>query len=241
MLSNKVAVVSGATRGIGKAIALELASHGADIAFNYVNSMEHAETLCGEIEAMGRKCKSYQTDITDYEAIKMMTNDVEDRFGPIDIIINNAGVNADSALVTMPIENWHKVINTNLTGTFNLTKAVIMSMMKRRAGIIINVTSIAGVYGNPRQTNYSASKAGIIGFTKALAKEVGGYGIRVNAIAPGFIETDMTTGLEDKLKNVLVGRKGTPEEIAKLICYLCSEDSGYIVGEVINISGGLVF
>lgn len=240
MFDNKVAIVSGGARGIGRAIALELAKNGADIAFNYLNVSEHSKSLCKEIEALGRKCKGYQVSITDYEALRNMVSDVEEQFGPIDIVVNNAGITADSALVTMPVDNWHKVIDTNLNGTFYLTRAVITSMMKRKTGTIVNVASVAGTDGAARQTNYSASKAGIIGFTKALAKEVGGYGIRVNAIAPGFVETDMTAGLENKITNILLKRKGTVEEVAKLVSYLCSEDSGYIIGEVIKIDGGVV-
>ncbi len=239
MLNSKVAVVSGGSRGIGRAIVKELAKNGACVAFNYTNAVEHAESLCRELDMMGHKSKGYQVDITDFQRIKEMVAEVEETFGPIDIIVNNAGITADSALATMPLENWQKVINTNLNGTFNLTKSVITSMMKRKSGTIVNVSSIAGVVGNARQTNYSASKAGVIGFTKALAKEVGGYGIKVNAIAPGFIETDMTKGLEDKVSHILVKRKGTVEEVAKLVAYLCSDDSNYIVGEVIGINGGL--
>lgn len=240
MFDEKVAVVSGGTRGIGRAIVLELAKNGANIAFNYLNGKENADQLRAEIEALGRKCLVYQVDISDYSKVKEMANDVEEKLGPVDIVVNNAGIIADGALALMPIEDWYKVINTNLNGTFNLTKSVITSMMKRHTGVVVNIASIAGVYGTARQTNYSAAKAGIIGFTKALAKEVAGYGVRVNAVAPGFIETDMTQNLPDYIKKIPVKRVGTPEEVAKLVSFICSDDSSYIIGEVINMDGGLV-
>lgn len=240
MLKEKVAIVSGGTRGIGRAIVMELAQNGVNIAFNYLSGREQADALCQEVRQLGSKCMAYQVDITDYKGVKDMVSNVEENLGPVDIVINNAGIIADGALVTMPLENWHNVINTNLNGTFNLTKSTITSLMKRRTGIIINIASIAGVYGNARQTNYSAAKAGIIGFTKALAKEVAGYGVRVNAIAPGFIATDMTKGLLDETKKIPVKRVGTAEEVAKLVLFLCSSGSEYIIGEVIKVDGGLV-
>jgi 3-oxoacyl-[acyl-carrier protein] reductase len=240
MFEGKIAMVSGGARGIGRAIVVELAKNGADIAFNYLNGKENAAQLGAEIEALGRKCAAYQVDISDYQAVKTMVNAAEEQLGPVDIVVNNAGIVADAALALMPVEDWYKVINTNLNGTFHLTRSVITSMMKRKTGVIVNIASIAGVYGTPRQTNYSAAKAGIIGFTKALAKEVAGYGVRVNAIAPGFIATDMTKDLPDYLSKIPVKRVGTPEEVAKLVSFICSDMGGYIIGEVINIDGGLV-
>jgi 3-oxoacyl-[acyl-carrier protein] reductase len=240
MLNEKIAIVSGGTRGIGRAIVIELTKNGVHVIFNYLNSKESADKLCKEIKLSGGKCSAYQTDISDYQKVKYMVDDVEENIGPIDIVVNNAGIIADGALALMSVENWHNVINTNLNGTFNLTKSVITSMMKRHTGSIVNITSIAGVYGTPRQTNYSAAKAGIIGFTKALAKEVASYGIRVNAIAPGFIETDMTKNLPNYLDKIPTKRAGTPEEVAKLVNFICSDYSSYIIGEVINIDGGMV-
>ena len=241
MLAGKVAIVSGGSRGIGRAIVLELARRGADIAFNYISNHEKAESLCSDVALLGKKCKAYKVDITEYEDVKAMVDDVNREYGHIDIVVNNAGIIQDGALATMPVENWNKVINTNLNGTFNLSKAVIIPMMKKRSGTIINISSIAGIYGHARQTNYSAAKAGIIGFTKALAKEVAAYGIRVNAIAPGFIETDMTEELhEDLAKAIPAKRTGTAEEVAELAAFLCSDNSKYIIGDVIEISGGLV-
>jgi 3-oxoacyl-[acyl-carrier protein] reductase len=240
MLNEKIAIVSGGTRGIGRAIVIELAKNGANIAFNYLSEREQADALCQEVRELGSKCIAYQVNITDYKGVKDMVASVEEKLGPVDIVINNAGIIADGALATMPVENWHNVINTNLNGTFNLTRSAITSLMKRRTGIIINIASIAGVYGNPRQTNYSAAKAGMIGFTKALAKEVAGYGVRVNAIAPGFIATDMTKGMVGDTKKIPAKRVGAPEEVAKLVTFLCSSSSDYIIGEVIKIDGGLV-
>jgi 3-oxoacyl-[acyl-carrier protein] reductase len=240
MYNGKVAIISGGTRGIGKAIVTELAKNGAHIAFNYLNSKEKANKLCEEVKLFGCKCLAYQIDISDYKKVKEMVEDVEEKLGPVDIVVNNAGIIADGALALMAVEDWYNVINTNLNGTFNLTKSTIISMMKRRTGNIVNISSIAGLYGNPRQTNYSAAKAGIIGFTRALAKEVADYNIRVNAIAPGYIETDMTKDLSDYLKRIPLKRAGTPEEIAKLVNFICSDYCTYIIGEVINISGGLV-
>lgn len=239
MLQGKIAIVSGGARGIGRAVVMELAKNGATVAFNYLSASEKAEALCREVRELGLQCIAYQVDITDYKEVRAMVDRVEETLGPVDIVINNAGIIADGALVTMSLENWHNVINTNLNGTFNLTKSAITSFMKRRTGVIINIASIAGVYGNPRQTNYSAAKAGIIGFTKALAKEVAGYGVRVNAVAPGFIATDMTKGVADT-KNIPAKRVGAPEEVARLVAFLCSGGSDYMIGEVIKIDGGLV-
>jgi 3-oxoacyl-[acyl-carrier protein] reductase len=242
MLTGKVAIVSGGSRGIGRAIVLELARKGADIAFNYLSNHDKAESLCSEVTMLGRKCAAYKVDITEYENVKTMVDEVISAYGHIDIAVNNAGIIQDGALATMPVENWHSVINTNLNGTFNLSKAVIISMMKQRNGTIVNISSLSGVYGNARQTNYSAAKAGMIGFTKALAKEVASYGINVNAIAPGYIETDMTGELhKDLIKNIPAKRTGKAEEVAELVAFLCSDSSKYMIGDVIELGGGLVF
>lgn len=240
MFDGKIAIVSGGTRGIGRAIVMELAKNGANIAFNYLNSKESADKLCEEIGLLGCKCSAYQVNISDYKKVKDMVNDVEENLGPVDIVVNNAALLVDRALALMSVEDWHNVINTNLNGTFNLTKSVIASMMKRRSGIIVNITSKSGVHGNARQTNYSAAKAGVIGFTRALAKEVASYGIRVNAIAPGFIDTDMVKHLPDYVNKIPMKRAGTTEEVAKLVNFICSDHSSYITGDVIGIDGGLM-
>ncbi|MDR1066360.1 MAG: 3-oxoacyl-[acyl-carrier-protein] reductase [Clostridiales bacterium] len=241
MLTGKVAIVSGGSRGIGRAIVLELARNGADIVFNYLSNRDKAESLCVEARSLGKKCMAYEVDITEYEKVKTMVDETYAEYGRVDIVVNNAGITRDGALATMPLENWSQVINTNLTGAFNLSRAVIIPMMKQRAGTIINISSISGVYGNARQTNYSAAKAGLIGFTKSLAKEVASYGIRVNAIAPGFIETDMTGDLQEAMiKAIPAKRTGKAEEVAALVSFLCSDSGKYMIGDVIEISGGLV-
>jgi len=241
MLLGKVAVVSGGARGIGKAIVLELAKLGADVAFNYLASREDADILCHEVEQIGRRCIPYQVDIREYDDVKEMVANISEKLGSIDIVINNAGIIADGALATMSNDMWHNVINTSLNGTFNLTKSTIVSMMKKKTGTIVNIASVSGVVGMSRQTNYSAAKAGIIGFTKALAKEVAAYGIRVNAIAPGFIDTEMVSedvfsGHRDKIASKRIGQA---QEVAELVAFLCSEKSKYLIGDVIRIDGGL--
>ena len=243
-LRDKTVVVSGASRGIGRAIALELAKEGADISFNFRSSEAEARELEKEIRGLGVKAKGFQVDIKDYNSVKSWVDDTVDSFGGLDIIVNNAGITKDGALALMSPDSWKEVINTNLDGTFNLTKAAILIFMKQKSGNIVNITSVTGLMGMARQTNYAASKAGIIGFSKSLAKEVAAYNVRVNAVAPGFIETDMVKELNEKyldevMKQVPLGRMGRAEEVAKTVKFLVSDDSKYITGQTIVIDGGL--
>jgi len=244
LLENKVAIISGASRGIGRAIALELAKEGVDISFSYLKSSTEATALEKEIKQIGSKAKGYKVDIKDFDSVANWVKETKEYFNGLDIVINNAGIIKDMALMFMQKEDWQEVISTNLTGTYNLTRAAITGFMKGKNGNIVNIASVSGIVGLPRQTNYSASKAGMIGFTKALAKEVGGYNIRVNAIAAGFIETDMTVELKDSYKNEMLkriplGRFGKTEEVAKIVKFLVSDEAEYITGETIVIDGGL--
>jgi len=243
-LKNKVVIISGATRGIGRAIAIELAREGANISFNFLKSNKEAIELEKEIKALGVNVKSFQVDIRDYNAVKSWADDTKKLFGGIDIVVNNAGVIKDKALALMEPDDWHEVISTNLDGTFNLTRAAIVTFIKQKSGIVINIASVSGVVGMPRQTNYAASKAGIIGFTKSLAKEVASYNIRVNAVAPGFIETDMLKDLKEEYKDQIIKQiplsgLGKPEEVAKTVKFLVSENASYITGQTVVIDGGM--
>lgn len=243
-MKKKTAIISGATRGIGRAIAVKLAQEGADISFNFLRSQKEAEMLETEIKKLNVGVKSYQVDIKDYDAVKSWVDDTRESFGGIDIVVNNAGVTRDKALALMDPDDWHEVINTNLDGTFNLTRAAIISLMKQKSGVIVNISSVSGITGLPRQTNYSASKAGMLGFTRSLAKEVASYNIRVNAVAPGFIETDMIGILKDDHKNKIIEqiplrRFGKAEEVADLVKFLVSEDARYMTGQTLVIDGGL--
>ncbi len=243
-LSDKVAIVTGGSRGIGRAIVLELASRGADVAFNYLKSEEAAGALKKEVESMGRRALIFRADVKSLDSMKNMIQDVKDKLGRLDIAVNNAGILRDKALMLMEEQDWGEVIATNLSGSFNLVRAAIVTFMKQKSGNIINITSVAGVTGTPRQVNYSASKAGMIGLTKSLAREVGPYNIRVNAVAPGYIETDMVSGIKDDLKSginkrIPMNRFGRPEEVAKVISFLASDEAGYITGEVVLVDGGL--
>ncbi len=243
-LVGKTAIVTGATRGIGRAIALKLAQEGANVAFNYVNNEELANALKKDIEKIGVKTLAFKVDIKDFDQVQKMKDEILEKWERLDILINNAGIIKDSILAMMSQDNWRDVIDTNLNGIFNMTKSVIITLMKQKSGDIVNISSISGVHGMAKQTNYSASKGGIIGFTKALAKEVAPFNIRVNAIAPGFIETDMVAGLnENYLKKALdqipMQRMGKPEEVAELTAFLLKKDAGYITGQVIGIDGGL--
>lgn len=244
LLKDKVAIVSGGSRGIGRAIVLELANEGADIAFNYLKSEDLAKEVKREIESKGRRALIFQSDVKDLEAMKKMVTETKEQFGRLDIVVNNAGILRDKALMFMEEEDWEEVISTNLSGAFNLIRAAIVTFMKEKQGNIINITSVAGLKGTPRQVNYSASKAGLVGLTKALAKEVASFNIRVNAIAPGYIETDMLNDLredykEELLKRIPLNRFGTAEEVAKVVTFLASDKSKYITGQVISIDGGL--
>jgi len=244
LLKGKTAIISGATRGIGRAIAIELAKEGANISFNYLKSIKAAEELENEIKELGSQVKSFQINIRNFDLVKLWVEQTQELFGSIDIVINNAGIIKDKALALMDLNDWHEVINVNLGGTFNLTKAAIVTLLKQKSGNIINITSVSGIKGIPRQTNYSAAKAGIIGFTKSLAQEVAAYNIRVNAVAPGFIETDMLSEIKDEfmqeiIKRIPLGRLGDPKEVAKVVKFLASEESNYITGQTLIIDGGL--
>ncbi len=242
---SKSALITGATRGIGKAIALELADQGYDIAINYRTANEELEKLKKEIETKGVQCVLVYGDVSKFEDCENIVKNVTEKLEKIDVLVNNAGITKDGLILRMKKEEFQQVIDINLTGTFNMTRNVIPYMMKQRSGRIINMASVVGITGNAGQTNYAASKAGIIGFTKSLAKEVASRNILVNAIAPGFIETDMTNVLADQVKeNILnqipLKRMGTANEVAKLVKFLSSEDSKYITGQVINVDGGMV-
>ena len=244
LLKGQVAIVTGGARGIGKAIVQEFVRQGAKVAFNFVKSEDLALALKKEVEASGGEALAFKQDVKDYDAIKTMVEGVRSHFGRLDIIVNNAGILRDKALMLMEEQDWEDVIATNLSGAFNLVRAAIVTFMKQKSGNIINLTSVAGTKGMPRQVNYSASKAGIIGLTKSLAREVGPYNVRVNAIAPGFIDTDMVKDLKEDYKAKLLEmiplkRFGKAEEVAKIASFLASERSKYITGQVLTIDGGL--
>ncbi len=241
----KVALVTGATRGIGKQVAITLAKEGYDIAINYRKDNEDLQNTKKEIEETGRKCLTVQGDVSSFEDSEKIVKEVIEEYGKIDVLVNNAGITRDGLLMRMKKEDFESVIDTNLIGTFNVTRNVIGYMTKARQGRIINVSSVVGVSGNAGQTNYSASKAGIIGFTKSLAKEVASRNILVNAVAPGFIVTSMTDVLKDEQKDEIakmipLKRMGTADDVANVIKFLASDDSSYITGQVINIDGGML-
>jgi len=243
-IKGKTAVISGAAKGIGRAVCLELAREGANISFSFLKSEKEAQGLEKEIEALGARVKSFQVDIKDYVAVKSWVDKTKELFGSLDILVSNAGIIKDKALALMEPGDWQEVINTNLDGTINLNRAAIVTFVKQKSGNIVNITSVAGIVGRPRQTNYAASKAGIIGFTKSLAREVAAYNIRVNAVAPGFIETDMLKDLKEEYRNQIInriplGRLGKAEEVAKVVKFLVSDASNYITGQTIIIDGGM--
>ncbi len=244
LLRDKTVIISGATRGIGRAIALELAGEGADISFNYLRSDSEAKELEERIGGLGVRARAFKVDIRDFEAVRAWVDDTMESFGRIDVVINNAGITRDRALAFMQPQDWHDVINTNLNGTYNLTRATIVGLIKQRSGVIINISSISGIRGLPGQTNYSASKGAIIGFTKALAREVAPYNIRVNAVAPGFIETDMLREMggdyRDRIvKYIPLNRPGNAEEVARVVRFLATDEARYITGQAIVIDGGM--
>jgi 3-oxoacyl-[acyl-carrier protein] reductase len=243
-MSSKTAIVTGGTRGIGKAIVLELAKNGCNVAFNYSKSDDLANELVKEIEALGVKAMAKKADVSDFESAKDMIKEVKDEFGQIDYLVNNAGITRDKLLAMMKEDDWDDVININLKSVYNFSKAVIMTMIKQKKGKILNITSVSGIAGVAGQTNYSASKAGMIGFTKALAKEVGKVKINVNAIACGFIETDMTLELPEEYKKKMTDmtalkRFGTTDDVAKVAKFLLSDDANYVTGQVLSLDGGL--
>lgn len=245
MLDGKISVVTGASRGIGKAIALKLASLGASVVVNYNGSEERALQVKAEIEEQGAKASVYQCDVSDFESCETFIQDVIKEYGRIDILVNNAGITKDGLLMKMSEEDFDKVLDTNLNGTFNTVRFVSRQMLEQKSGRIINMSSVVGVSGNAGQANYAASKAGVIGLTKSAARELASRGITVNAIAPGFIETDMTDVLSDKVKEACVGqiplgKFGKPEDVANLAAFLASDEAGYITGQVIHVDGGMV-
>ncbi len=245
MEENKTVFVTGASRGIGKEVALKFAENGYNIVINYVSSKTNVEELKEEFESKGVKAFIMQADVTDKDAIETLVKKAIEEFGSIDVLVNNAGITKDNLLMRMSDEEFDKVIEVNLKGTYVVTKAVTKYMMKKRKGSIINLSSVVGVAGNAGQCNYSASKAGIIGFTKSVAKELASRNIRSNAVAPGFIETDMTAVLSDEVKEnihnqIPLKRMGSAREVANLIYFLGSDESSYITGQVINVDGGMV-
>ncbi|MDK0762432.1 3-oxoacyl-[acyl-carrier-protein] reductase [Clostridium perfringens] len=245
MLKDKVAIVTGGTRGIGKAIALKLADQGANIVINYRNSDKEAEELKAILEEKGVKVLTVKCDISNFEDSKNLMDKCKEVFGKIDILVNNAGITKDTLIMRMKEEDFDNVIDVNLKGTFNCAKHASAIMLKQRFGKIINMTSVVGIAGNAGQVNYAASKAGVIGLTKSLAKELGSRGITVNAVAPGFINTDMTASLSEKVKeeaskNIPLKRLGDPEDVANLVGFLASDAANYITGQVINVDGGMV-
>lgn len=242
---NKVVFITGATRGIGKQIAITFAENGYDIALNYRTKNEDLEKVKQEIEKNRVTCLCVQGDISNFEDCERMTKEIIKYYGKIDVLVNNAGITKDTLLMRMKKEDFETVIDVNLVGTFNVTKHVLPHMMKARTGRIINISSVVGVAGNAGQTNYSASKAGIIGFTKSLAKEVASRGILVNAVAPGFIETQMTEVLKEKIKeeiakSIPLKRMGKAEDVANVVKFLASEESSYITGQVLHVDGGML-
>ncbi len=245
MEENKTVFVTGASRGIGKEVALKFAENGYNVVINYVSSKTNVEELKAKFESKGVKSLIMQADVTDKEAVETLVKKAIEEFGSIDVLVNNAGITKDNLLMRMSDEEFDKVIEVNLKGTYVVTKAVTKYMMKKRKGSIINLSSVVGVAGNAGQCNYAASKAGIIGFTKSVAKELASRNIRSNAVAPGFIETDMTAVLSDEIKEnihnqIPLKRMGSAREVANLIYFLGSDESSYITGQVINVDGGMV-
>lgn len=245
MLKGKNALVTGASRGIGRAIALELAEQGANVAVNYAGSADKAEAVVKEIEALGVSAFAVQADVANEESVREMVKQTVDQFGSLDILVNNAGITKDNLIMRMKEEEFDAVINTNLKGVFLCTKAVARQMMKQRSGRIVNVSSIVGVSGNPGQANYVAAKAGVIGLTKTTAKEFASRGILVNAVAPGFIATDMTEVLTEEQKEAMLAlvplaKLGQAEEVARVVRFLASDDASYMTGQTLHVDGGMV-
>jgi 3-oxoacyl-[acyl-carrier protein] reductase len=243
-LENRVAVVTGASRGIGRAIALELARHGAAVVINYRSSPEAGEATVKEIQEEGGRAAAFQADVSDFQEAQDLVKFAIDTFGNLDILVNNAGITRDMLIMLMPEDDWDAVIRTNLKSTFNCSKAAVKHMMRKRYGRVINIASAAGVLGNPGQTNYSASKAGQIGFTRALAREVASRNITVNAVAPGFVDTDILTAmqpesLEAALKMVPLARLAKPEEVAYAVGFLASDQAAMITGQTLGVDGGM--
>ncbi|MDM5297901.1 3-oxoacyl-[acyl-carrier-protein] reductase [Bacillus pumilus] len=245
MLTNQTAVVTGASRGIGRSIAIDLAKNGANVVVNYSGNEAKANEVVDEIKALGQKAFAVKADVSNAEEVQALMKEAIDTFGSIDILVNNAGITKDNLLMRMKEHEWDDVININLKGVFHCTKAVTRQMMKQRSGRIINVASVVGVCGNPGQANYVAAKAGVIGLTKTTAKELASRHITVNAVAPGFIATDMTDKLDENvqtemLKQIPLARFGAPEDISNVVVFLASQGAGYITGQTIQVDGGMV-
>lgn len=245
LLDGKVAIITGASRGIGKEIAKTFIEQGATVAFTYLSSDEKAKALEDELSANGGTIKGFKSNAADYESAQQLVEEVVKTFGQVDVLVNNAGITRDNLLMRMTEDQWDEVINTNLKSAFNLTKAVVRPMLKARKGSIINMSSVVGVSGNAGQSNYSASKAGMIGFSKSIAQELGSRNIRCNAIAPGFIETEMTEVLDEKVvqgwrDSIPLKRGGSPKDVADATVFLASEMSAYITGQTINVCGGML-
>ncbi len=245
LLDNKTAIVTGATRGIGRGIAVEFAKQGANVAFTYSSSVDAATALETELKALGVNAKGYQSNAANFDAAQELAKNVLEEFGSIDILVNNAGITKDNLLMRISEDDFDKVIEVNLKSVFNLTKAVIRPMMKQRKGSIINMSSVVGLKGNAGQSNYAASKAGILGFSKSVALELGSRNIRSNVVAPGFIETEMTAKLDEKVvegwrNDIPLKRGGTPEDIANACVFLASDMSAYITGQTLSVDGGML-
>jgi len=245
LLENKTAIITGATRGIGRGIALEFAKQGANVAFTYSSSVDAANTLEIELNAIGIKAKGYQSNAAEFEPAQELAKDILEEFGSIDVLVNNAGITKDNLLMRISEDDFDKVIQVNLKSVFNMTKAVIRPMMKQRAGSIINMSSVVGLKGNAGQSNYAASKSGILGFSKSVALELGSRNIRSNVIAPGFIETEMTEKLDEATvqgwrNSIPLKRGGTPEDIANACVFLASDMSSYITGQTLSVDGGML-
>ncbi|MEJ2853175.1 MULTISPECIES: 3-oxoacyl-[acyl-carrier-protein] reductase [unclassified Saccharothrix] len=240
----RVAIVTGGSRGIGRAVALALAEDGYDIAFCSRSAGTAADRVVEEVQARGARCLHRPCDVADAEDVRAFVRTVEEELGPVDVLVNSAGVTRDRPMFQMSPEDWGEVLDTNLTGSFHFARALVFGMMRRRSGVIVNISSVSGVCGNAMQTNYAASKAGLDGMTRSLAKEVAGYGVRVNSVAPGFIETDMTAVLPERVRAsalgaIPVGRFGTPEAVASVVSFLVSERAEYVVGQVLRVDGGI--
>lgn len=244
LLEGKVAIITGASRGIGKGIAEVFAAHGATVAFTYISSDEKARALEDELKSRGGNARGFKSDAAQFDAAQQLVDEVIEAFGRVDVLVNNAGITRDTLLMRMSEEQWDEVMTVNLKSAFNLTKAVLRPMLKARSGSIINMSSVVGVHGNAGQANYAASKAGLIGFTKSVAAELGSRNIRCNAIAPGFIETEMTAALDEKVvqewrDGIPLKRGGTTEDVANVTLFLASEMSAYITGQVLSVDGGM--
>jgi 3-oxoacyl-[acyl-carrier protein] reductase len=243
-LRDKVAIVTGGTRGIGRAIVLALARQGADCVFTFASNTAAAESLAHEVSALGRRAMPVRLDVRDFEGATSLIENVKNAFGRVDLLVNNAGITRDKSLMMMTRDDWSEVIDVNLTGVFTMTRACIITFLKQKSGAIVNISSAGGIRPLPGQTNYAAAKAGVIGFTKSLAREVAPYNVRVNAVAPGFIETEMTGSFSEKQRDqakqlIPLGRFGTVDDVAQAVAFLAGDDARYVTGQVLAVDGGL--